>query len=86
MIRVLVAEDSRATREYLVYLLEQDRALHVVGSANDGAEAVDQAERLRPDVILMDVLMPELNGLETADRLATRLPTTRILLDRKSVV
>ena len=80
MIRVLVAEDSAVTREYLVYLLGQDPALQVVGTARDGREAVEQAERLRPDVIVMDVHMPRMNGYEATHQIMERVPTPIVMV------
>ena len=62
MIRVLVADDSATVREYLAYLLGEDPTLEIVGTARDGLEAVDQAQRLKPDIIVMDVHMPRVNG------------------------
>ena len=80
MIRVLVVEDSAVTREYLVYLLGQDPALQVVGTARDGLEAVAQAERLKPDVILMDVYMPRMNGFEATWQIMERIPTPIVIV------
>jgi two-component system chemotaxis response regulator CheB len=80
MIRVLVAEDSAVTREYLVYLLEQDPTLKVVGTARDGMDAVEQAVQLRPDVILMDVHMPRLNGFEATRLIMERVPTPIVIV------
>ncbi len=80
MIRVLVAEDSAVTREYLVYLLEQDPTLKVVGTARDGMDAVEQAEQLRPDIILMDVHMPRLNGFEATRLIMERVPTPIVIV------
>ena len=80
MIRVLLAEDSAVTREYLVYVLGQDPALQVVGTAQNGLEAVEQAQRLRPDLILMDVHMPRLNGYEATRQIMERAPTPIVML------
>lgn len=80
MVRVLVAEDAAVTREYLVYLIEQDPALQVVGAARDGMEAVEHTERLRPDVILMDVHMPRLNGFEATRLIMERAPTPIVIV------
>ncbi len=77
--RVLVVEDSAVTREYLVYLLEEDPDLEVVGTAADGIEAVEQAAQLKPDVILMDVHMPRLNGYEAARRIMEQTPTPIVI-------
>jgi two-component system chemotaxis response regulator CheB len=84
MIRVLVAEDSAVTREYLVYLLAQEPDLQVVGTARDGLEAVAQAERLKPDVILMDVHMPRLNGYEATRQIMERVPTPIVMISGSS--
>jgi two-component system chemotaxis response regulator CheB len=75
MIRVLVADDSATVREHIVYLLGEDPALEVVGIARDGVEAVEQAERLKPDVIVMDIHMPRMNGYEATRRIMERVPT-----------
>jgi two-component system chemotaxis response regulator CheB len=80
MIRVLVAEDSMVTREYLVHLLSQDPALLVVGTVQNGLEAVEQAEQLRPDVILMDVHMPVMNGYEATRQIMERVPTPIVMV------
>lgn len=80
MIRVLIAEDSAVTREYLVHLLSQDSALLVVGTVQNGLEAVEQAERLKPDVILMDVHMPFMNGYEATRQIMERVPTPIVMV------
>lgn len=80
MIRVLVAEDSPVVREYLVYLLGQDPSLLVVGTADDGVKTVAEAERLKPDVILMDVHMPRMNGLEATRVIMARFPTPIVMV------
>jgi len=59
----VIAEDSEVTREYLTAVLDEDPGLSVVGSAHNGEEAVELAERLRPDVILMDLRMPGVDGV-----------------------
>jgi len=80
LIRVLVAEDSPATREYLVWLLGQDPALAVVGTARDGLEAVAETRRLKPTVILMDVHMPRMNGLEATRVIMQQIPTPIVMV------
>ena len=80
MTRVLVADDSATVREYLAYLLGEDPALEVVGTARDGLEAVEQAQRLRPDVIVMDVHMPRMNGFEATRRVMERIPTPIVIV------
>ncbi len=84
MIRVLVVEDSAVTREYLVMLLEEDPALEVAGTARDGLEAVDQTERLKPDVIVMDVHMPRMNGYEATRRIMEQVPTPIVMVSASS--
>ena len=80
MIRVLVAEDSAVTRQYLDHLLSQDPALQVVGIVENGLEALEQTERLKPDVILMDVHMPLMNGYEATRKIMERTPTPIVMV------
>ena len=79
-IRVLVAEDSSTTRDHLVHLIEDAPELRVVETASDGAEAVEKAVRARPDVILMDVHMPHLDGLTATRRIMEQAPTPIVLM------
>jgi YesN/AraC family two-component response regulator len=62
--KVLIADDHRVVREGLVAILRECQDLEVVGEASDGQEAVEKARKLQPDVILMDVSMPRMNGVE----------------------
>jgi len=80
MIRVLLAEDSAVTREYLVYLLDQDPVLRVVGTAPNGLEAVKQAEQIKPDIIVMDVHMPVMNGFEATRQIMERVPAPIVMI------
>ncbi len=80
MIRVLVADDSATVREYLAYLLGEDPALEVVGTARDGLEAVEQVQRLKPDVIVMDVHMPRMNGFEATRQIMERVPAPIVIV------
>ena len=79
-IRVLIAEDSMVARELLVLVLESDPDLEVVGQARDGAEAVECAERLRPNVVLMDVHMPRLNGYDATRLIMARAPVPIVMV------
>ncbi len=70
MIRVLLVDDQSLVRAGFRMILDAERDIEVVGEAGDGAQAVEQARELRPDVILMDVRMPELDGIEATRRIA----------------
>jgi two-component system response regulator NreC len=79
-IRVLVADDHTIVRQGLVGILKSSDDVEVVGEAADGAEAVEKAAKLKPDVVVLDVSMPHLSGLEAARRIRETLPATRILV------
>ena len=79
-IRVLVADDHTLLREGLVALLAKSGECVVVAEASDGIDAVEKALRTRPDVAVVDISMPKLNGMEVVRRLAQELPQTRCLV------
>jgi len=79
-IRVLIADDHAIVRKGLCALLATEPSIDVVGEARDGREAIDQAQRLQPDVILMDLVMPGVDGLDATRHIATRQPEVRILV------
>jgi len=79
-IRVLIADDQRVVRDGLSMLVGLIDDVEVVGAACDGAEAVRLAEAHRPDVILMDLRMPDLDGIAATDLLRERLPAARVLV------
>jgi DNA-binding NarL/FixJ family response regulator len=79
-IRTLVADDHRLVRESLVSVLEASGACQVVAQAADGIEAVELALKARPDVAIIDISMPRLNGIEVVRRLRAELPGTRTLV------
>ncbi len=79
VIRLMLADDHRMLREGLRRSMSE-RGFDVVGEARDGAEAVDLAAALRPDVILMDVTMPELDGVEATRQIKARQPEVRIVM------
>ena len=78
--RVLLADDHALLREGLRALLVASPGVAVVGEANNGREAVRLAMELKPDVVLMDISMPDLNGLEAARMLRERLPAAKVIV------
>ena len=78
-IRVLLADDHDILRDGLRALLEMASDIAVVGEARTGREAVAEAERLQPDIVLMDITMPELDGVEACRRIHERSPKVRVL-------
>jgi DNA-binding NarL/FixJ family response regulator len=78
-VRVLLVDDSQVIRDGLTRVLQGHRDIDIVGQAVDGVQAVDMALRLRPDVILMDISMPGLNGIEATRHIRRQLPDVRII-------
>ena len=78
-IRVLIAEDHETVREGLKLIIDTQPDMTVVGEAGNGREAVRLAQRLAPDVLMMDISMPELNGLKAAAKLKRLAPDIKIL-------
>jgi two-component system, NarL family, response regulator NreC len=78
-IRILVADDHAVVRQGFKMILDAQADMEIVGEAANGREAVELAEHLRPDVVVMDVSMPELNGIEATRRLGESTPHTRVL-------
>ena len=79
-VRVLVVDDHALFRHGLLQVLGTEPDLEVVGEARDGIEAIEQAAALLPDVVLMDVKMPTLNGIEAARRIRAAQPSVRVLM------
>ena len=79
-IRILLADDHAVVREGLRTILEAQGDMNIVGEASDGREAMNKAEVLRPDVIIMDISMPELSGIEATRMIMLRAPTARIII------
>jgi DNA-binding NarL/FixJ family response regulator len=80
MIRVLVADDHALMRKGLVDLLRADRDIEVVATAEDGSDAVEATARERPDVVLMDLAMPVMDGVEATRTILTANPSVRVVV------
>jgi two-component system chemotaxis response regulator CheB len=80
MIRVLIAEDSITCRDLLIALLQSDSELEVAGTASNGQQAIDMVKQLRPDVVIMDVHMPVLDGFEATRRIMVERPTPIVIV------
>jgi DNA-binding NarL/FixJ family response regulator len=80
MIRILIVDDHAVVREGLRAFLELQEGLEVVGEAEDGEVGVAEAERLQPDVILMDLVMPKLDGVGAMRELRARVPSARVVV------
>jgi DNA-binding NarL/FixJ family response regulator len=79
-IRVLIADDHAVVREGLRTFLDLQDGIEVVGEAADGEQAIAEAERLRPDVVLIDLVMPQLDGVQAMRELRERMPRTRAIV------
>lgn len=79
-IRVLLVDDHTLLRQALRAMLEGQDGLEIVGEATNGRDAVEAADRLRPDVVLMDMVMPGLNGIEATRQIMRHTPTCRVLI------
>lgn len=79
-IRVLIVDDHVLVRKGMAALLETEESIEVVGEASDGQEAVDKVGRLQPDVVLMDLVMPHMDGIEATRRIMESQPGVRILV------
>lgn len=78
-VRIVIADDHKLMREGLSSLLSQQADIQVIGQATNGREAVQLAERDNPDVVVMDVSMPDLNGIDATRQIISRSPRTRVI-------
>jgi two-component system, NarL family, response regulator NreC len=79
-VRILIADDHEVVREGARILLEREAGWEVCGTAKTGREAIEQAEKLRPDVVVLDMGMPDLNGLDATRQIKRILPKTELLI------
>jgi DNA-binding NarL/FixJ family response regulator len=79
-VRVLLAEDHAVVRESISNFLDQQEDICVVGQARDGEEAIDMTLKLQPDVVVMDISMPKLSGIEATRKIKEVRPTTAVLI------
>lgn len=77
--RVLIVDDHAAVRRSLTRALQEEPGIDIVGEAPDGAEAVRLADRLKPDVVLMDIVMPGIDGIEATRQIMRSRPQTRVI-------
>jgi DNA-binding NarL/FixJ family response regulator len=78
-VRILVVDDFEMFRQFVVELLGKRPELQVVGQASDGLEAIQKAVELRPDLILLDIRLPNLNGIEVARQMRSLVPESKII-------
>lgn len=80
MIRVLIADDHHVVRRGLMFFLKTQKDMDIVGEAVNGREAVELVEKLKPDVVLMDLVMPEMDGIQATKRIKEKFPETHVLM------
>ncbi|CAM5208456.1 LuxR family two component transcriptional regulator OS=Ureibacillus acetophenoni OX=614649 GN=SAMN05877842_10736 PE=4 SV=1 [Ureibacillus acetophenoni] len=80
MIRVLIADDHHVVRRGLIVFLKTQKDFEVVGEAKNGLEAVELVEKFRPDVVLMDLVMPEMDGIQATKKIKSKWPTVEVLM------
>src|ERR1700733_3089561 len=79
LLRILIVDDHSIVRDGLADLIEREHGMRVVGFASTGEEAVSVAQRLKPELIVMDLMLPSLNGIDATQRIISEFPRTRII-------
>ena len=80
MIKVLIADDHHVVRRGLLFFLKTQKDIEVIGEAKNGVEAVQLVEQLQPDVVLMDLVMPELDGVQATEQIKKAWPNVQVLM------
>ncbi len=80
MIKILICDDQYIVREGIKAILETDASLQVVGTASDGLEALESISKIQPDLVLMDLKMPVMNGIQATSRIRQKYPDIKILV------
>jgi two-component system, NarL family, vancomycin resistance associated response regulator VraR len=78
--RVLIADDNSSVRDVIRTFLRDHKEIEICGEAVDGLDALEKAQSLKPDLVLLDLVMPEINGVEVASILKQKMPNIRIIL------
>jgi two-component system, NarL family, nitrate/nitrite response regulator NarL len=79
VVRILIVDDLDLWKNFMTVRLQERPDLHIVGFASDGLQAVQKAEELQPDLILLDMMLPKLNGIEAAGQIRSAAPNSKIL-------
>lgn len=80
MVKLLIVEDSKVLQDFLTYIFETDAEIEVIGKAGNGIEAVKMAQLLKPDIITMDINMPEMNGIDATKEIMASFPVPIIII------
>ncbi|MDI7743003.1 response regulator transcription factor [Lysinibacillus fusiformis] len=80
MIRVLIADDHHVVRRGLLFFLKTQKDIEVIGEAKNGVEAVELVDSLQPDIVLMDLVMPEMDGIQATKKIKAKWPAVHILM------